>query len=157
MVRWKRLPLLVGGLVLVLLGVATQPALAVADLVVNSCCSDPVQAGLSNEYNAGVINLGDTATPVELFIILAGQFGEPEHIRIFGELGFECEVRHDVGISAAIRCTGKLRPGAAVTVQFPARGLAPGVGKIVVTANPNRSIPDANFDTNFIQRDVTFH
>jgi hypothetical protein len=157
MARLRRLPLLVGGFTLVLTGLAAQPALAAADLIVNSCCSDPIRAGLSNEYNAGVINLGDTATPVELFIILAGQLGEPEHIMTFGEKGFDCEVRHDAGINAAIRCTGQLAPGASVNVQFHARGLAPGVGKIVVTANPAQSIPDANVDNNFIQRDITFH
>jgi hypothetical protein len=91
---------------------------------------------------------------VELFIILGGQLAEPDHI--FTGMGFDCEVRHDAGINAAIRCTGQLEPGFGVNVQFHARGLAPGAGQMIVTANPSRSVPDANFDDNVVQAKFTF-
>ena len=154
----RRLPLLVGGLTLVLSLFAMQPAHAAADLAVSLYGYGPGnahKAGLSTEFNAGVVNRGDTSTSVELIIILAGQLAEPEHI--FAGMGFDCEVRHDTGINAAIRCTGQLEAGFGVNVQFHARGLAPGVGKFIVTANPDRSVPESNFDNNFDQRDITFN
>ena len=144
------------GLALLAGRLAAEPALAMGDMYVTTGAPTELQAGLSAEFSASVTNRGDTASPVELFIILAGKLGQPEHIRAGG--GFDCEVRHDTGINAAIRCTGpQLAPGTGIVVIFHARGLAVGRGQLVVTADPDHSVPDANYEDNIYQSNVTFN
>ncbi len=142
-----------GGLALLLTG---QPAAAVADLVVGFNVVNPVklQAGLSATYIAVVSNYGDVSAPVELYITFAGKLNQTGQIRAGG--GMDCEVRHDAGINATIRCTGgRVEPSGTVEVLFQARGDSPGEGKIYAVVDPSHLVPVKNYENNHFQLNFT--
>lgn len=106
-------------------------------------------AGLSGTCEFSVVNNGAVSAPLELFVIFTGAIDQTGQIVA---PGLDCEVRHDKGINAAVRCT---RPALArfevanVTVQ--GRGQAAGTGKVGLVLNPHRSAvedADGGYDNN---------
>ena len=110
-------------------------------------------AGLSGSYEVAVLNDGAQSGALELFIIFTGAIDQTGQIVA---PGFDCEVRHDSGINAAIRCTKPvLEPNEYATVIFQGRGQAAGTGKIGVVLNPSRSAVEADYDNNNETLNVT--
>lgn len=130
------------------------PASAAADFYVAGDGPPTLQAGLSGTYVVTVANNGDTSAPVELIIVFTGKLEQTGQISAGG--GFDCEVRRDAGINAAVRCTVQQLPSAKFyKIVVQGRGSAPGTGQLTVTINPDRSIPEDGFANNFFQQNVT--
>lgn len=103
-------------------------------------------AGVSGTYELSVGNAGNQPGSLELFIIFTGAIDQTGRIVA---PGFDCEVRHDEGINAAIRCTKPVfEPYAPVKVIFQGRGQAAGAGKIGAVLNPHRSAVEGNYNNN---------
>lgn len=106
-----------------------------------------MKTGLTARFVLGVSNAGGTAQPLEFYVIFTGA------VDVAGQIdapGFDCEVRHDAGINAAIRCTSPsvAADGEAHAVRFQARGIAAGNGKIGAVLNPSRASPESEYDNN---------
>ncbi len=113
-----------------------------------------LQAGLSGTFKVTVWNFGDQTAPVELHIIFAGKLDQTD--RIVPEGGLACEVGHDAGINAVVRCTGgQAQGGGAVSVIVQGRGQSAGIGKLVATANASRSVAEKSYENNLRQYNVT--
>lgn len=130
-----------------------QPA--VADYVINNMVGPrTLQVGLSGTYRVMATYDGySDGGSVELFIIFAGKLEQTG--QIVASPGLECDVRHDAGINAAVRCTGAVRQQATVTVTVQGRGQEPGKGTLVATLNPSGAQPDRDNSNNTLQFDVT--
>ncbi len=126
-------------------------AQAIADLAIVAWeAPSIIRAGVSATYAVTVRNDGSATAPLEFFIIFAGAFDQTGQIRPQG--GLECSLGEDVGINAVIRCTApQLPPGAALSVLFQGRGLAPGTGDFVVTIDPGGTVFDSFRGNNFMQ------
>lgn len=140
---------------LILLGataIADQPK---PDFVIDLVRGPPIlKAGVSGTFNVMIRNTGSTPGPLEVFIVFAGKLDQTDQIR--ADSGVACEVRHDKGINAAVRCTGgPIAPGATATITVQGRGRSAGQGQLVTTINPGRSLPESNYDNNFMQVNVT--
>lgn len=143
---------------LVLLG-ATPPA-AVADqpkpdFVVDLVQGPPIlKAGVSGTFHIKIRNTGSTPGPLEVFIIFAGKLDQTDQIQ--ADAGMACEPRHDTGINASLYCTGgTIGPGQTATFTVQGRGQSAGVGQLVTTINPSRSLQESSYNNNFSQVNVT--
>ncbi len=125
-----------------------------ADLaIVQIAGPGPMTAGLSGTFRVTIENRGGRTAPVELFIIFAGALDQTG--QIVPGAGLACEVVHDAGINAAVRCTGGvLGRGQSTTVVVQGRGSAGGIGKMVATINPSQAAQETNFNNNLVQLDV---
>lgn len=113
-------------------------------------------AGLSGTFTVTITNFGNKSGPIELFLIFAGKLEQTGQIR--ADAGFSCEVGHDTGINASVRCTGgQLAPNEATTVTIQGRGQNAGKGTLVATINPSQSLPEHDYDNNFRQFNVTIN
>lgn len=160
----KTLLTLAGGTTLLLAGlVGAPPAFAAPELSVYATGPEALQAGVSGTYIVTASNDGDVSAPAELFIVFAGKLEQTDQITASG--GFDCEVRHDAGINASVRCTTRqLEPHAKANydIVVHGRGSAPGAGQLVVTINPDHSVqegglgnPAAAYNDNSFQKNVT--
>lgn len=103
-------------------------------------------AGVSGTYELSVFNAGNQSGSFELFIIFPGAIDQTGQIVA---PGFDCEVRHDEGINAAIRCTKPVfEPDTLAKLIFQGRGQAAGTGKIGAVINPHRSAVEGNYNNN---------
>lgn len=108
--------------------------------------SFPMTAGVSSNFVLGVVNGGGTTESLEVYIVFTGQVDQTGQI---DAPGFDCEVRHDSGINAAIRCTTPAMPlGEYYSIRFQGRGLAAGTGKIGAVLNPGRTVVESDYDNN---------
>ena len=114
-----------------------------------------LSAGVSGTYELGVANAGNQPGSLELFIIFTGAVDQTGRIVA---PGFDCEVRHDAGINAAIRCTKPVfEPYSPAKVTFQARGQAAGTGKIGAVLNPHRSAVEGNYNNSNSTLTFTIH
>lgn len=130
------------------------PQLVVAEIKGSSV----LQAGLSGTYEVTIWNVGFEVAPVELHIIFAGAIDQTD--RIIADSGLDCEIGHDAGINAVVRCTGgQVGRGGIVTVVVQGRGQAAGAGKLVATVNASRSVleRDNKYDDNIKQFNITIN
>lgn len=125
------------------------------DFVIDLVQGPPIlKAGLSGTFNIKIRNTGSTPGPLEVFIVFAGKLDQTDQIR--ADSGMACEVRHDTGINAAVRCTGgPIGPGQTATITVQGRGQSAGQGQLVTTINPSQSLPESSYDNNFSQANVT--
>ena len=125
------------------------------DFVIDLVQGPPIlKAGLSGTFNIKIRNTGSTPGPLEVFIVFAGKLDQTDQIR--ADSGMACEVRHDVGINAAVYCTGgMIGPGQTATITVQGRGQAAGVGQLVTTINPSHSLPESSYENNFQQVNVS--
>lgn len=125
------------------------------DFVIDLVQGPPIlKAGLSGTFNIKIRNTGSTPGPLEVFVIFAGKLDQTDQIR--ADSGMACEVRHDKGINAAVRCTGgTIGPGQTATITVQGRGQSAGQGQLVTTINPSHSLPEGSYDNNFSQVNVT--
>jgi len=158
MKRVYRIALVASGMVAALLvQTPTLRAQAVAELSVSSI-SGPTElsAGLSGTFKVTIENNGSIAAPIELHIIFAGAIDQTD--RIVAGAGLACEVLHDAGINAAVRCTGgQIAAGGAQTIIVQGRGQTAGVGKLVATINASGAVQEFGGDpgNNLRQFNVT--
>lgn len=129
---------------------------------------DALQAGLSGTYEVRVglqipSKSGITRVPLELHIVFAGTLDQTDRIvtgtfdrteRIVADGGLECQVGHDVGINAVVRCTGQIEGERRVSVVVQGRGHAPGVGKLVATVNASRLLAEDLYTNNLLQKNT---
>jgi len=109
-----------------------------------------LRIGLSGTYKVTIQNINLQTVPVELHIIFAGKADQTG--RIVADGGLACEVGHDAGINAVVRCTGgEIEAGGTVTVVVQARGQAFGIGQLVVTVNASRSVLEESYEDNLKQ------
>ncbi len=131
-----------------------QAANQSADLTVNMKGPGSLQAGLSGTFTVAIRNKGNVAATVELNIIFAGKLDQTG--QIVANAGLACEVGHDTGINAALRCTGgQLGAGESATVLVQGRGQEAGNGMLVATLNASRSVEESNYDNNLKQLNIT--
>ena len=125
------------------------------DFVIDLVRGPPIlKAGVSGTFSIKIRNTGSTPGPLEVFIIFAGELDQTDQLR--ADSGMACEVRHDKGINAAVRCTGgPIGPGQTATITVQGRGRSAGQGRLVTTINPSRSLPESSYDNNFMQANVT--
>jgi hypothetical protein len=151
-----------GGITLLLAGLAAAPAaFAAPELSVYINGPGQLQVGLSGTYNVSATNDGDVGAPVEVFIIFAGKLDQTDQVTASG--GLECEVRHDSGINAAVRCTSpQLQPKSGYNIVVQGRGSAPGAGQLLAKINGDPSVPEGGFGNpatasadNTFQKNVT--
>jgi hypothetical protein len=118
-----------------------------------------LQAGLSGTYEVTIRNDGNVAATVELHIVFAGALDQTG--QIVADAGLACEVGHDAGINAAVRCTGgQVEAGGSVTVVVQGRGQTAGEGQLVATINASRSVLEfggGGYDNNLKQFNVTIN
>ena len=113
-----------------------------------------LQAGLSGTFQVIVRNYGNKTVPVELHIIFAGKLDQTD--RVVAEAGLACEVGHDAGINAVVRCIGgQVQGGGAVSVYVQGRGQSAGVGKLVATVNASHSVVEEFYENNLGQYNIT--
>jgi hypothetical protein len=160
----KILMTLAGGTTLLLAGFATAPtAFAAPELSVYIDGPEKLQVGLSGTYNVSATNDGDVSAPAEVFIIFAGKLDQTDQVTASG--GLDCEVRHDAGINAAVRCTTpQLQPKTGYTIAVQGRGSASGTGQLVAKINGDPSVPEGGFGNpatanadNTFQKNVTIN
>ena len=159
----KILVTLAGGITLLLAGLAAAPAaFAAPELSVYINGPEKLQAGLSGTYNVSATNDGDVGAAAEVFIIFAGKLDQTDQVTA---PGLDCEVRHDAGINASVRCTTPQLPaktGYNIVVQ--GRGSAPGPGQLVAKINVDPSVQEGGFGNpatanadNTFQKNVTIN
>jgi hypothetical protein len=113
-----------------------------------------LKAGLSGAYTVTVKNEGGVAALLELVIVFGGKLDQTG--KIVAGAGLSCEVGHDAGINAALRCTGgQLAAGGTTSVVVQGRGQSAGAGMLIATLNASRSVVEANYDNNFRQLNMT--
>lgn len=151
-----------GGITLLLAGLAAAPAaFAAPELSVYINGPEKLQVGLSGTYNVAATNDGDVSAPAEVFIIFAGKLDQTDQVTASG--GLDCEIRHDAGINAAVRCTTpQLPPKTGFSIAVQGRGSAPGTGQLVAKINGDPSLPEGGFGNpanasadNTFQKNVT--
>lgn len=125
------------------------------DFLIDLVQGPPIlKAGVSGTFNIKIRNAGNAPGPLEVFVVFAGKLDQTDQIR--ADSGLSCEVRHDKGINAAVRCTGgTIASGQTATIVVQGRGQAAGQGQLVTTINPSHSLPESNYDNNFSQVNVT--
>ena len=112
--------------------------------------------GLSGTFAVTIRNDGNRAGPLELFLIFGGTLDQAGQIR--AGAGLACEIRHDAGINAALRCAGgRLEPKEETTIIVQGRGQSAGAGMLVATINPSQSLPEHDYGNNFKQLNVTIN
>ena len=155
---------LAGGTTLLLAGLAAAPtAFAAPELSVYINGPEKLQAGLSGTYNVSATNDGDVSAPAEVFIIFAGKLDQTDQVTASG--GLDCEVRHDAGINAAVRCTTpQLQAKTGYNIVVHGRGSAPGAGQVVAKINVDQSVQEGGFGNpatayadNTFQKSVTIN
>ena len=126
------------------------------DFVIDLVQGPPILTpGLSGTFTIKIRNTGSTPGPLEVFFVFAGKLDQTDQVR--ADSGIACEIRHDAGINAAVRCTGgTIGPGQTATFILQGRGQAAGVGQLVTTINPSHSLPESSYDNNFSQVNVSF-
>jgi hypothetical protein len=136
---------LAGGMALLSAGFAAAPvAFAAPELSVYITGPEQLRVGLSGTYNVSATNDGDVGAPAEIFIIFAGQLDQTDQVTASG--GLDCEVRHDAGINAAVRCTTpQLLAKMRYDIVVQGRGSAPGAGQLVAKINGDPSVPEGGF------------
>jgi len=87
-----------------------------------------LQAGLSGTYVVTVTNTFTDAKPVRISVIFAGKLEQTGPVNAQG--GLDCVVGHDVGINAAVNCTGPI-PQGSYDIVVQGRGSAPGAGQLL--------------------------
>ena len=131
-----------------------EAANQLADLTVGVRGPNSLQAGLSGTFTVGISNRGTVGATVELNIIFAGKLDQTG--RIVAGAGLACDVVHDAGINAALRCTGgQLGAGESARVVVQGRGQEAGNGMLVATLNASRSVEESNYDNNLKQLNIT--
>jgi hypothetical protein len=160
----KTLAALTGVLTLLLAGLAVAPAaLAAPELSVYINGPEKLHAGLSGTYNVSATNDGDVSAPAEVFIIFGGKLDQTNQVTASG--GLDCEVRHDAGINAAVRCTTpQLQGKTGYNIVVQGRGSEPGAGQLVARINGDQSVPEGGFgdpanahSDNTFQKSVTIN
>ena len=136
---------IVGGITLLWAGLAAAPTAFVApELSVYITGPEKLQVGLSGTYNVSATNDGDVSAPAEVFIIFAGKLDQTDQVTASG--GLDCEVRHDAGFNAAVRCaTPQLQPKTGYNIAVQARGSAPGIAQLVAKISGDPSVPEGGF------------
>jgi hypothetical protein len=135
--------------------VATVPGI---DLAVASMDGpNALQSGLSGTFVVAVKNAGNAAVPLELHIVFGGKLDQTG--QIIAGAGLACEVVHDAGINAAVRCTGGQLPrGETTTVTVQGRGQSTaGAGMLIATLNASRSVAETTYDNNLEQFNVAIN
>ena len=101
---------------------AGDTAIPHPDLAVTGMDGSPaLQSGLSGTFVVTVKNAGNVVAPLELGIVFAGKLDQTGQIIAGASLA--CDVVHDTGINAAIRCLGgQLPAGGTTTVTVQGRG-----------------------------------
>jgi hypothetical protein len=103
-------------------------------------------AGLSGTYELTIVNFGSKSGSLELIIIFIGAIDQTDQVIA---PGLDCEVRHDTGINAAVRCTKPVfEPDEELSVIVQGRGQAAGAGKIGAVLNPTRTAEEDDYDNN---------
>lgn len=153
----KASPIFAAGLALAFAWTTAVPASANAQFTVTAAGPSSLQAGLSGTYVVTASNSGDVA-PVQVFIVFAGKLEQTGQIDAGG--GFDCTVGHDTGSNAVVRCSArKLVPKNPAEIVVQGRGSAPGPGQLVVSINPDGSVPEnaplQGGNDNYFQKDVT--
>lgn len=160
----KILVSLAGGMTLLLPGLAAAPAAFAAAPELSVYINGPEQlaVGLSGTYNVSATNDGDVSAPAEVFIIFAGKLDQTDQVTASG---LDCEVRHDAGINATVRCTTpQLQAKTGYNIVVHGRGSAPGAGQVVARINVDQSVKEGGFGNpatayadNTFQKNVTIN
>lgn len=106
-------------------------------------------SGVSGTYNLTVFNSGGSDS-LELIIIFQGETDQTDQVIA---PGWDCELREDAGINAAIRCVMAQvnptpTPGEGYGITFQARGLNIGEGRIDAVLNPSRIVYETDYENN---------